>query len=109
HVEAMWLAVQAPAAEDYVVATGESHTGRELCQIAFAHAGLDYKDFVKLDSRYLRPAEVDHLHGDATNARKALDWRPTVTFTELIKMMTDSDLRLAEEEAAVQKHRKGRR
>src|SRR6266849_9213693 len=104
-VEAMWLAMQAPTAEDYVVATGESHSVRELCEIAFGHAGLDYREFVKTDPRYLRPAEVDHLRGDSTKARTMLGWKPTVTFIELIQMMVDSDLRLAAEEAAIQKHR----
>ncbi len=104
-VEAMWIAMQAPTAEDYVVATGESHSVRELCEIAFGHAGLDYREFVKTDPRYLRPAEVDHLRGDSTKARTMLGWKPTVTFIELIQMMVDSDLRLAAEEAAIQKHR----
>ncbi len=105
YVEAMWLAMQADKPDDYVVATGESHTVRELCDLAFRHAGLDYREFVKLDARYLRPAEVDHLHGDATKARTKLRWQPTVPFGVLIHIMVDSDLRLAEEEAAIQKHR----
>jgi GDPmannose 4,6-dehydratase len=105
YVEAMWLAMQTDKPEDYVVATGESHTVRELCDIAFRHAGLDYREFVKLDPRYLRPAEVDHLHGDASKARMKLGWRPTVPFSNLIRMMVEGDLRLAEEEAAIQKHR----
>jgi GDPmannose 4,6-dehydratase len=104
-VEAMWLALQQPVAEDFVVATGESHSVRELCEIAFSHAGLDYRDFVKTDPRYLRPAEVDHLRGDATKARTKLGWKPVVSFVELIQMMVKSDLRLAEEEAALEKHR----
>jgi len=101
----MWLAMQQPAPEDYVVATGESHSVRELCDIAFGHADLDYREFVKTDPRYLRPSEVDHLRGDATKARTRLRWKPTVTFAELIRMMVESDLRLAEEEAAIRTHR----
>ncbi len=108
-VEAMWLALQETAPEDYVVATGESHSVRDLCEVAFGHAGLDYREFVKTDPRYLRPAEVDHLRGDATKARTKLRWKPTVTFEELIRMMVESDRRLAEEEAAVQKHRNSSR
>ncbi len=106
YVEAMWLAMQANAPDDYVVATGESHSVREFCEVAFGHAGLDYREFLKTDSRYLRPAEVDHLRGDAAKTRAKLGWSPTVTFAQLIEMMVDSDFRLAEEEAAVQKHRK---
>ncbi|TMA26367.1 MAG: GDP-mannose 4,6-dehydratase [Deltaproteobacteria bacterium] len=105
YVEAMWLALQQPVAEDFVVATGESHSVRDLCEIAFSHAGLDYRDFIKTDPRYLRPAEVDHLRGDASKARTKLGWKPLVSFVELIQMMVNSDLRLAEEEAALEKHR----
>ena len=105
YVEAMWLAVQADRAGDYVVATGESHSVRELCEVAFAHAGLDYRELVKIDPRYLRPAEVDHLRGDASRARADLGWRPKLGFAELVRLMTESDLRLAEEEAALQSHR----
>jgi GDPmannose 4,6-dehydratase len=98
-VEAMWLAMQQPAPDDYVVATGESHSVRELCEEAFGHAGLDYRDFVKLDPRYLRPAEVDHLLGDSAKARKALGWKPKTSFKELIQLMVESDLELARREA----------
>ena len=105
YVEAMWLALQAPTPDDYVVATGESHSVRDLCEVAFAHAGLDYGQFVKLDPRYLRPAEVDHLCGDAAKAGRQLGWQPTVTFKQLVQMMVEADLRLAEEEAAIQRHR----
>jgi len=105
-IEAMWLALQTDQPDDYVIATGQSHTVRELCNIAFSQAGLDYREFVKIDPRYLRPAEVDHLLGDASKARTKLGWQPTTTFAELIRMMVESDLRLAGDEAAVQKHRK---
>jgi GDPmannose 4,6-dehydratase len=98
YVRAMWLAVQHPVAEDFVVATGESHSVRELCEEAFGHAGLDYRDFVKLDPRYLRPAEVDHLRGDSSKVRRVLGWRPELTFRQLVRMMVDSDVELARRE-----------
>jgi GDPmannose 4,6-dehydratase len=98
-VEAMWLAVQHEEAADFVVATGESHSVRELCDEAFRKLELDYRDFVKLDPRYLRPAEVDHLAGDATKARKTLGWKPRTTFKQLIALMVESDLELARQEA----------
>jgi len=105
-VQAMWLALQHDEADDYVVATGESHTVRELCEVAFAHAGLDYREFVKLDPRYLRPAEVDHLAGDSSKARRILGWRPSVTFAELLRMMVDSDMELAAKESALLRMRR---
>jgi GDPmannose 4,6-dehydratase len=105
YVAAMWLAMQEPAPDDYVVASGESHSVRELCEVAFGHVGLDYRDFVKTDPRYLRPAEVDHLRGDASKAQTRLGWKRSMSFAELIRTMVESDLRLAEEEAAIQNHR----
>jgi len=98
-VEAMWLALQQDQADDFVVATGESHSIRELCEEAFSRLDLDYREFVKLDPRYLRPAEVDHLRGDFSKARKALGWSPRTSFKELIKLMVDSDLELARRES----------
>jgi GDPmannose 4,6-dehydratase len=98
-VEAMWLALQNDTPDDFVVATGESHSVRELCEEAFGNLGLDYRDFVKLDPRYLRPSEVDHLEGDSSKARKALGWAPRTSFKELIKLMVESDLELARKEA----------
>ena len=95
----MWLIVQQPEPDDYVLATGESHSIREFCQEAFGRLDLDYREFVKLDPRYLRPAEVDHLRGDFSKARKALGWSPRTSFKELIKLMVDSDLELARREA----------
>jgi GDPmannose 4,6-dehydratase len=97
-VEAMWLMLQQPRGDDYVVATGEAHSVRELCEEAFDLAKLDYRKYVELDPRYLRPAEVDHLLGDATKARTRLGWRPRTTFRELIRLMMESDLELAERE-----------
>ncbi len=97
-VEAMWLMLQQPTGDDYVVATGESHSVRELCELAFAQVGLDYKDFVEIDPRYYRPTEVDFLLGDAAKAERQLGWRPRTTFKELVRLMVESDLDLAERE-----------
>ncbi len=94
YVEAMWLMLQQDHPDDYVIATGETHSVRELCEIAFSHIGLDYRDHVKVDERFIRPAEVDLLVGDATKAREVLGWRPRVSFEQLVKMMVDSDLEL---------------
>jgi len=92
YVAAMWLMLQQDKPEDYVIATGETHSVRELLEIAFGHLGLDYQDFVVIDSRLVRPAEVDLLLGDASKARQVLGWKPTVTFAELVKMMVDADM-----------------
>jgi GDPmannose 4,6-dehydratase len=98
-VEAMWLMLQQPEPDDYVVATGESHSVRELCQEAFGLVGLDYQRHVEIDPRFYRPAEVDDLRGDASKARKVLGWKPRTSFKELVRLMVESDLRLAEREA----------
>ena len=92
YVRAMWLMLQQEVADDYVIATGESHSVRELVEVAFAHVGLDWERFVRLDPRFLRPAEVDHLVGDSSKARTALGWQPDVDFTALVRMMVDADL-----------------
>ena len=92
YVEAMWMMLQQPHADDYVIATGISHSVRELVETAFAHVGLDWNRHVKLDPKLIRPAEVEHLIGDNTKARQALGWQPTVSFTGLVKMMVDADL-----------------
>jgi GDPmannose 4,6-dehydratase len=92
YVEAMWRMLQQPEPDDYVVATGENHTVRELAEIAFSHAGLDWRQFVQLDSSLLRPAEVELLIGDPAKARDRLGWRPKVSFGELVRMMVDADL-----------------
>jgi GDPmannose 4,6-dehydratase len=91
YVEAMWLMLQQDAPDDYVVATGESHTVREVIEIAFGALGLPWEPYLEFDARYLRPTEVDHLRGDATRAREKLGWKPTVTFAELITMMVLAD------------------
>ncbi len=98
YVEAMWLMLQQPRGDDYVVASGEAHTVRELCHEAFDFVGLDYRQHVELDPRYLRPTEVDYLLGDASRARTRLDWRPRTTFRELVQLMMKADLELAERE-----------
>ena len=92
YVRAMHLMLQQPKPDDYVVASGESHTVREFCERAFAELDLDYRDFVKVDERFYRPAEVDQLVGDATKAREILGWRPKYSFNELVKEMVQSDL-----------------
>jgi GDPmannose 4,6-dehydratase len=92
YVRAMWQMVQQPEADDYVVSTGESHSVKELVEIAFGHAGLNWQDHVVLDPAFLRPAEVDHLIGDPSKARDQLGWKPTVDFQGLVKMMVDADL-----------------
>jgi GDPmannose 4,6-dehydratase len=92
YVRAMWLMLQQEKADDYVIATGESHSVRELVEIAFGHVGLDWQKHVRLDPKFLRPAEVDHLIGDASKARDTLGWKPAVDFQQLVKMMVDADL-----------------
>ena len=92
YVEAMWLMLQADEPEDYVIATGEDHSVRECAEIAFEHAGLKLDDHVAVDPQYLRPAEVDHLVGDAAKAKAKLGWEPRVGFRELVELMVDADL-----------------
>jgi GDPmannose 4,6-dehydratase len=96
YVEAMWLMLQQPEPEDYVIATGEAHSVRELVEVAFAHVGLDPDEYVKIDPRFLRPAEVDHLIGDYSKAREKLGWEPHTSFDELVRLMVDADLALLE-------------
>jgi len=100
YVRAMHSMLQQPEPDDYVVATGESHSVREFCELAFAEVGLDYREYVKLDERFYRPAEVDLLVGNATKARQVLGWKPQFTFGELIKQMVQADLEIAERRAA---------
>ena len=92
YVEAMWLMLQQDTPDDYVIATGETHTVKELVQVAFDHAGLDWEKHVKLDPAFIRPAEVDLLIGDPAKAKKQLGWTPKVSFEQLVKMMVDSDI-----------------
>jgi len=104
YVEAMWMMLQADKPDDYVVATGETHSVREFLDEVFGCLGLDWKKHVAIDPRYFRPAEVDLLLGDATKVRRALGWEPKVTFKALAKMMTEHDLRIARRERALQDH-----
>src|SRR4029077_5187491 len=92
YVNAVGMMLQQSQADDYVIATGISHSVRELIETAFGHVGLDWNAHVTLDPRFIRPAEVEHLIGDNAKASKALGWKPTVDFTSLVKMMVDADL-----------------
>ena len=92
YVNAMWLMLQQDAADDYVIATGISHSVRDLVEVAFAHVGLDWRDHVTLDPKLIRPAEVDRLIGDNSKAKAKLGWTPSVDFTGLVRMMVDADL-----------------
>ena len=91
YVEAMWLMLQQDQADDYVIATGESHSVRDLLEVAFGTLGLDWRPYVEIDPRYFRPTEVHHLHGDASKAREKLGWKPKVAFKELVEMMVRAD------------------
>jgi GDPmannose 4,6-dehydratase len=102
-VEAMWLMLQQDTPDDYVVATGESHSVREFAERAFGYAGLDWEQHIAFDARYLRPTEVDLLQGDATRARSRLGWQPKVSFDDLVRMMVDHDLELAAQELTLRK------
>jgi GDPmannose 4,6-dehydratase len=98
YVEAMWLMLQQDEPDDYVVATGESHTVRELVEIAFREVGLDWEEYVRIDPRYYRPTEVDFLQGDPSKAMRVLGWRPRMSFQELVSTMVRHDLELARQE-----------
>jgi GDPmannose 4,6-dehydratase len=100
YVEAMWLMLQQPEPDDYVIATGETHSVREFLEVSFGHLGLDWKKHVEIDPRYYRPAEVDLLIGDPSKAKKKLGWVPKVTFTELAKLMVDADLKDLQDQLA---------
>jgi GDPmannose 4,6-dehydratase len=100
YVEAMWLMLQQENPDDYVISTNETHTVQEFCEKTFAALDLDWKEFVKFDSRYERPTEVELLIGDNSKAKKVLNWEPKVKFDELVKIMIEEDLRLAKIELA---------
>ena len=104
YVEAMWLMLQQEGADDYVVATGETHSVRAFLDQVFGHLDLDWKEYVEIDPRYYRPAEVDLLLGDAGKAKRELGWEPKVSFKELAKMMTDADWKRAREEKMLHEH-----
>jgi GDPmannose 4,6-dehydratase len=101
YVKAMWLMLQQKEPDDYVVATGETHTVGEFAELAFREVDLDWKDYVIVDTKFIRPAEVNILQGDASKARRVLGWRPEVTFEELIKMMVEADIKLYEEKRVI--------
>jgi GDPmannose 4,6-dehydratase len=100
YVEAMWLMLQQDQPDDYVIATNETHSVREFLEAAFGHAGLDWRKHVEIDENYFRPAEVDLLIGDYSKARQKLSWQPKTTFSELVKLMVDADIRLVKEHLA---------
>jgi GDPmannose 4,6-dehydratase len=99
-VEAMWLMLQQTDADDYVVATGETHSIKECLDVAFAHLGLDWHKHVEIDARHYRPAEVDLLIGDCSKARKHLGWEPKTKFADLIRLMVEADVRLLQDQLA---------
>jgi GDPmannose 4,6-dehydratase len=101
YVEGMWRMLQQDKPDDYVVATNELYSVREFCEKTFSRLGLDYQNFVEVDPRYYRPAEVDLLLGDSTKARKRLGWKPQTSFDQLVDMMVESDLELASQEKAI--------
>ncbi len=109
YVEAMWLMLQQPEADDYVIATGETYSVQEWVEMCFELVGLDWKKYVKTDARYLRPAEVDLLLGDSSKARRVLGWKPKVNIHGLAKMMVDHDLEIAQQEKLIADHRHARR
>jgi GDPmannose 4,6-dehydratase len=104
YVRAMHLMLQQPVPDDYVVATGETHSVREFCELAFAEVGLDYREYVKIDEQFCRPAEVDLLVGDASKAVKELGWQHTCTFRELVREMVQADLKAESERVGVREY-----
>jgi len=101
YVRAMWLMLQQPTPEDFVIATGVTHSIKQLLEIAFSHVGLDWQKHVEIDPALLRPTEDNLLTGDASKANKILGWKPTVTFEQMVRMMVDSDLSLLSKPAAL--------
>lgn len=105
YVKAMWLMLQQPTPDDFVIASGQTHSVRELVEIAFSYLDLDYNEFVKIDEKLIRPAEVDLLIGDSSKACKVLGWTPEVDFSGLIKMMVDADIELIKREIKINNHK----
>lgn len=97
YVEAMWMMLQHKKPDDYVIATGETHTVREFLEEAFDYAGLSWKKYVRIDPRYFRPLEVDYLQGDSSKARRVLGWKPKVSFKQLVRMMVDADMQMCDQ------------
>jgi len=108
YVEAMWLMLQQEKPDDFVVATGQTHSVREFVEEVFGYLDLDWQKYVEIDPRYFRPTEVDYLEGDASKARQALGWEPRVSFKELARMMTDSDMKSAERAKIIHDHQGAR-
>lgn len=102
YVEAIWMMMQQPDPDDFVIATGESHSVREFAEMAFGYAGLDWRKYIEIDPSYFRPTEVDFLCGDASKARAQLGWRPKTRFADLVKLMVDADIRLLNEKLSGQ-------
>jgi GDPmannose 4,6-dehydratase len=100
YVEAMWLMLQQPEPDDYIIATGETHSVKEFLELAFDEAGLDWKKHVEIDPKFYRPAEVDQLVGDATKAHKKLGWMPKTKFADLVRLMVDADVQLLKSQPA---------
>jgi GDPmannose 4,6-dehydratase len=100
YVEGMWRILQHDEADDFVLATNETHSVREFIEVAFAHADLDHEEHVEIDPKYFRPSEVDVLLGDYSKAKEKLGWEPTVTFDGLVQMMVDADIKQVEDELA---------
>jgi GDPmannose 4,6-dehydratase len=106
YVEAMWLMVQQDAPSDYVIATGETHSVREFLEVAFSYVGLDWQQYVEINQRYFRPAEVDLLMGDASKANQLLGWQPKVGFEALVRLMVDADMQALQEQERLKSERK---
>jgi GDPmannose 4,6-dehydratase len=106
YVVAMWLMLQQDSPNDYVVSTGESHSVREFLEAVFSHLSLDWREYVEIDPYYFRPTEVDFLRGDSSKAHRNLNWKPKIAFQELVRIMTEHDLELAEREAHALQFRK---
>ncbi len=104
YVEAMWLMLQHDKPDDYVIATGESHSVREFVEEVFRYLDMDWQQYVDIDKRYFRPSEVDFLQGDSSKAKTILKWKPRVTFQELARIMTDADMKIAEREKIIEEH-----
>jgi len=100
YVEAMWMMLQQDRADDYVIATGENHSVEEFCEAAFARADLDWREYVEIDHRYYRPAEVDILIGDSSKAKKLLGWEPRTKFEDLVRLMVDADVKMLQDRLA---------
>ena len=102
YVETMWLMLQQDEPDDYVIATGESHSVREFVEEIFGYLDLNWADYVEIDARYFRPSEVDLLQGDASKAKRVLGWEPKVGFRELARIMTDADMKIARREKIIE-------